>query len=315
MNKATWPHLKLAKAGKTGFLIDGEIRQAISQGQLISQGAEDSSAKYACYEVHIGPRIQQLVLDQDEGPESDLYREKLIADDQIFRIFPGETFKIYAAEELYMPSDTFAITIPVGNMYKLGLNPETTFADPGFSGQFYVTVCNYSPRVVKLKVGDPLARVFFFVLSERPEKIHESKPRELPPAIERVKRPTESELLKEGESAVLSRIMNKIDPPHFEHAFVTQRIFTHHHDEIEGKLRKYADGLAANTITGVLSLLLILVMTVVYAATLVHRQWPDLFGNLAAEILGALIIWAAIVFGIRPIRRQLFDSVATLRGR
>jgi len=314
MNKPDWPTLDNGLKAGEGFLTDREIAQAIQKGQLIAHGADPVSAKYACYEVRIGPHIQQLVMDQNPGDENDLYREKQIPEDGVFRIKPSETFKIYAAEELYVPADVFAITIPVGNMYKLGLNPETTFADPGFAGDFYVTVCNYSPRVVRLRVGDPLARVFFFKLLSRPDRIHDSKPRELPPSIERVRRPDISELMNKGDKAVLADVLNLVDPPHFEHAFITGRIFSHQHENTSSEILVLQLNTARLTLLMLLSCFLVTLMAIVYLGSFVASRWPNFFGNILAEFVANLLIWCAVLVLIAPLRRQFLDSIATLRS-
>ena len=132
MNKQEWPKLEVEQnCQMTQVLcLTRQILSAINKGQLISDGADLASAKYACYEIHIGPCVKQLVVDHSPESESDLYRDKNIPEDGVFRIHPSETFKIYSVEELYLPADVFAITIPVGNMYKLGLNPETPQRSP-----------------------------------------------------------------------------------------------------------------------------------------------------------------------------------------
>ena len=315
MNKPDWPKLDMDQAPIQGFLVDRQIRHAISRGQLINEGAKDASAKYASYEVHIGPSVKQLVTLQAPGSENDLYREKIIPEDGVFRINPGETFKIYAAEGLNMPADVFAITIPVGNMYKLGLNPETTFADPGFAGPFYVTVCNYSPRVVKLRVGDPLARVFFFSLAERPDEIHESRPREIPPSIERVSRPSIEDLREKGEAFVLKQVLELVDPPHFEHAFVTQSLVTLEREATGSRLRDLDRKTAVLTILNLASLLIVLFVGLAYIGSFLRTKWPELFGHVFGHVVGAFVIWASVVFLIRPVRGQFLDSIATLRKK
>jgi hypothetical protein len=87
-----WPKLEeTVKAGE-GFLVDREIGEALNHGRLIIEG-DRGQAKYACYEMRIGPDIRQLVLDQVPGSENDLYRGKRINDDHTFQINPGETFR------------------------------------------------------------------------------------------------------------------------------------------------------------------------------------------------------------------------------
>jgi deoxycytidine triphosphate deaminase len=328
MNKEDWPKLDVNIKREQGFLYDSQIANAMASGKLIVNG-EAAGAKYACYELHIGDHIQQLVLNNQPGSENDLYKVKRIEDDGLFQIHPGETFKLYAKEELNMPADVFAISIPVGNMFKLGLNPETTFADPGFSGAFFVTVCNYSQRIVKLKVGDPLARLFFFKLANRPEKIHEGRPREIPPSVERVRRPTEEELLNDGEAKLIQSVLVATDPPHYQHAFVTNRLFGHHkartearleslqreanekveriRQESETRFEKMRRTVAVISLLAIVCSLLIFVVSGIAVAGLAASNWPTLAEGTLASLI-ATVIWAILTVGVGPIRKGLWKS-------
>lgn len=239
MNKDNWPTLEAEISWNSGVLVDTDIRSALSNNHLVLEGNQDR-AKYATYELVIGNRIEELVMDNHDQPQQDIYRVKQLPVSGDIVVLPGQTFKIFSHETLYMPSDVTAIAIPVGNLYKLGLHPETTFADPGFNGPFFVTICNYSPRIVKLKVGAALARLFFFKLRNRPDKIHDGHPRETPPAVERVPRPSHDALSNMKEIDVLTKVLQVVDPPHYEHAFVTNRIVSVHRaatDQHLGELR------------------------------------------------------------------------------
>jgi len=315
VNKQGWPILEEGTKRGEGFLTDREIAQAIQKGQLISDGMVPASAKYACYEVHVGSDVQKLVMDRVPEAENDLYRALNIPEDGLFRINPGETFKIYAAEQLYMPADVFAITIPVGNMYKLGLNPETSFADPGFTGPFYVTACNYSPRIVKLKVGDALARVFFFKLATRPDRIHEGTPRNVPPDIERVRRPDLEELRRRGEEVVLEDVLKLVDPPHYEHAFVTQQLFSRHRTATNSQLSELRRDTARITTVNLCLLFVAILLALLYLGNFAHSRWPSFLESVLAEIVASICIWIMLVFLIRPMRTQFLDSIATLRNK
>jgi deoxycytidine triphosphate deaminase len=335
MNKEEWPKLDVNIKREQGFLYDSQIANALARGKLVVNG-DAASAKYACYELHIGDHIQQLVLDNTPGNENDLYKVKRIGDDGVVQIGPGETYKIYAKEQLNMPADVFAISIPVGNMFKLGLNPETTFADPGFSGDFYVTVCNYSQRIVKLKVGDPLARLFFFKLAERPEKIHEGRPREIPPSVERVRRPTEQELLTEGEAKLIHSVMMTTDPPHYQHAFVTQRLFSHHKDqtatkleavereatgkhealkqECEARLEEIRRKVNAAALLAAVCSLIVFVIGGVAIAGLVASRWPSLSEGVWASLIAAFI-WAILIALIGWLTKAIWKSLGASSGK
>jgi deoxycytidine triphosphate deaminase len=289
MNKENWPRLEANVNWQSGFLIDEEIKRAMANNQLVRNG-DAQRARYASYELRIGPNVQQLVMDDNGQPNRDIYRAKHIPEDETFVIQPGETFKIYAVESIMMPANVLAFAIPVGIMYKLGLNPETTFADPGFEGDFYITICNYSPRVVRLKVGDPLARVFFFKLRERPDIIHESRPREMPPAVERVPRPSAEELEAVGELAVLTNVLGCVDPPHYQHAFVTNRVISVQRRQMEDELAQLRRQLRVVRWV-VLGLgVAVVCMLVVFGYRAAAGRWPTLTEGTIASLL-ATAIW------------------------
>lgn len=311
MNKPEWPNLVEESSKCSEPLVDRQIWTAIQKGQLVSDQAVQTSAKYACYEMRIGQTVQQLATHLTPG-SNDLYVGKDIPESGDFAIRPGDTFKLFAAEKLHMPADVFAIAIPVGNLYKLGLNPETTFADPGFSGEFFVTVCNYSPRIVKLRVGDPLARVFFFHLGVRPERIHEGQPRATPLSIERVNRPSNESLLMKGESAVLKQILEAVDPPHYEHAFVTERIISFHRSGTEKRLATMERQNAAMTIVNLLSFLCAIVVVTVYLGSLLHDVWPEFTTDLVSKAGIGTVIWALTSLVVKPIRESAMGAIGVL---
>lgn len=314
MNKPNYPDLKLESQSPPSFLTDKQIKYAISQGQLVRGDVDLASAKYACFEVHIGERIQQMIVDEPAKSENDLYRVKSIPDDGQFAIKPGETFKLYASETLDLPANAFAIAIPVGNMYKLGLNPETTFADPGFSNDFYITVCNYSRRVVKLRRGDPLARIFFFYLSSRPDRIHESNPREVPPAVVRMSRRAPDELIAAGDESLLEFVMTDVDPPHYEHVFVTKRLLTTHATETGKRLKVIEVRSAATFVMAFAVSALLVACGTFYLSYKLYAAFPNFATNIFAAatfLVGGLI--AGVIFS--PIRSFLREAIATLLKR
>lgn len=293
MNKENWPSLNAGIRWSSGVLVDKDIKAAMANHQLILDG-DPGRAKYATYELVIGDRIEELVMDDDGDPQRDLYRVKSIPESGEFAVLPGQTFKIYSKEKLYMPADVTAIAIPVGIMYKLGLHPETTFADPGFDKEFFVTICNYSPRVVKLRVGEPLARMFFLKLRERPERIHEGSPRDIPPSVERVPRPSDEDLLDEG--TILSQVLQLVDPPHYQHAFVTSRIVGVHRSQVDSRVSELQ-----SQITLLRWVLTCLGVVVVIGAVIavwkwLAGEWPGMAEGILASLVAsgafAALIWA-----------------------
>lgn len=307
MNKPSWPVLP----GATGFLCDAEIVQAMKDGQLITDGVLER-AKYACYELVIGDRVEQLTTPSADG-SGDLYVGKDLSHDTLV-LNPGETFKVYAAEKLNMPANVFALSVPVGIMYKLGLNPETTFADPGFQAPFFVTLCNYSSRVVKLKVGEPLARLFFCRLADRPERIHEGSPREIRRSIERVSRPSAGDLETIREEELLRSVMENVDPPHYQHAYVTNRLVGHHRREVDTELAELARRLAIVTIAVAVVGIPSLCVVAIAISAFIKSAWPSLWDSIITAALTAVGSFLLGVF-LKPVRGAILDAIATLRPR
>lgn len=283
----TWPQLNLP--GATGLLIDQQIKDAMATGQLVRNGI-DENAKYACYELRIGDRIEELVMDNNGDEQQDIYRSKHIPEDGVFKIIPGQTFKIFAKETLNMPSNVTAFAFPVGNLYKLGVHPETTFADPGFQNEFYITVCNYSPRIVKLKVGEPLARLFFFHLNATPARRHSGNPRPMPPSVERVPRRTPEELAALQELDLIGSVLSSVDPPHYEHAFVTQRVAVEHRKQVEDELNALRkEQVLFRSLIAVLGLTIASIAGVMIWEWTAGR-WPSLVEGVGVSVVSALIL-------------------------
>lgn len=301
MNKENWPNLQADINWQSGFLVDTEIKRAIANNQLV-RNADPERAKYATYELRIGTNVQQLVMDDNGEQNRDIYRVKDVPENGTFVIQPGETFKIYAMEQVFMPANVLAFAVPVGVMFKLGLNPETTFADPGFEGDFYITVCNYSSRIVRLKVGDPLARLFFFKLRERPDTIHATRPREIPPAVERVPRPTNAELEAAGEIAVLTGVLGAVDPPHYQHAFVTNRVIGIQRQQFETALGTMRGQMRVMRRVIVGLGLVVCVMLAILAWRAAAGRWPSLMEGALGSLIAAAI-WLAGDKGLRAIKK------------
>lgn len=297
----SWPQLNLADA--TGLLIDRQIVDAMATGQLVRDGIEQN-AKYACYELRIGDRIEELVMDNHGDKQQDIYRSKHIPDDGVFRIVPGQTFKIFAKETLSIPPYVTAFAFPVGNLYKLGLHPETTFADPGFQNEFYITVCNYSPRIVKLQVGEPLARLFFFRLSATPARRHSGSPRPMPPSVERVPRRSAEQLAKLQELDLIGSVLSSVDPPHYEHAFVTQKVAVEHRRDTERQLALLrSDQIQSRWVIALLGVVILTTATVVIW-TWIAGERPSLAEGLLSGFIH-MIIMACVQWGIPKMRSWL----------
>lgn len=294
----------------TGFLVDFEFKRAHNKSQLIRDGFDATEgAKYACYELHVSDRIYEL--DPTDSP--DLYHVKNISDDGKITIPPGSTFLIFTQEQLDMPPDVFALVFPVGNLYRLGLSPETSFIDPGYCKPFWIIVSNFSPRIVHLQVGDPLARLFAYKLDQRPARVHDGGSRDIKPTVERVLPPNEADLRARGELNVIRSVMDRVDPPHYEHAFVTQCLYNHHRECKDTNLVSIGKRVATAVLVSCLSFLLVLAMVSVLIYRIAHSRWPTLAEGALASFY-ATVVWALFTFVLPPIRRAFLNSLGTLIG-
>lgn len=209
----------------TTALIDTEIGTAIENGYLLYPNTADKSAiRHASYQLRIGTDVQYLIL--GINPDDTPYERKPgLQNGDNFEIEPGQTVKVNCMERINIPDNILALALPVGNLYLLGLTPEVTFADPGYHGLFHITVCNYSRRIVTLTVGQPLARMIFFHLSQKPANVHGGENQRTHPVL--YPRPLPRRSLEELNVQQLRDLLNEIqayDPPHYEHAFVTTKL-------------------------------------------------------------------------------------------
>jgi deoxycytidine triphosphate deaminase len=210
----------------TGIIRDEELRAAIDRNLLLTKDSTDPSrVRQASYELRLSNRVEFLRLSEAPGAATARYERPANGIGEKLEIPPGTTAKVFVKEVFNLPTNVVAHVIPVGNIYKLGLSPETTYGDPGFDGEFYIILCNYSSRIVEVRVGDPVARVEFIKLARKTTKPHPgandtSEPQLWPRRVER--RPHE-QLASVGVDAILSELEG-YDPPHFEHAFVAREV-------------------------------------------------------------------------------------------
>jgi hypothetical protein len=80
----------------------------------------------------------------------------------------------YSKEHLKFSKSILGFTVARGVLFAEALSPENTYVDPGFTGSIYTTVTNVSNRQVHLEYEMPIARLFFFQLSEPVEDGYKS---------------------------------------------------------------------------------------------------------------------------------------------
>ncbi len=150
-----------------GFLVDGQIKDALKAGYLIEKGTwEESQIRHASYQLRLGDRVE---ISRSSSSSSQATKElsivRLSKANDALQLHPGDTALLYSLENIRLPDSVLGFTVARGLLFVESLVPENTYIDPGFSGQLYTTVTNVSNRVVQLKYQTAIARMFLFKLS------------------------------------------------------------------------------------------------------------------------------------------------------
>jgi deoxycytidine triphosphate deaminase len=284
-----------------GLLVDEEIRTAIKKGILLTAETSDlDRVRQTSYELRLSTKVEYLEIDESSGEVNAKYVRPANGIENILKIEPGQTLKVLTMESFFLPANVTARITPVGNVYKLGLSPETTYADPGFSGEFYLVLCNYSSRVVELRVGQPIARIEFTKLPKSTRKPHPGaqkvgEPQLWPKRIER----RDSDALRQLGLEVLLKELDEKDPPHVEHAFIAREVHNQLNQQLEALSAELNSARRFNA-TVLLGLYISLVIAVCYFVGFIWDKLPSKIQESFAEgvaismcgILGGIILFA-----------------------
>lgn len=149
-----------------GLLVDKDIKRAINE--LFSKNQCLDNAKYSTYEILLD-RGYKKVIYNDNGQ---LERKDVNNADGSVSASPGETIIAYSKERFTIPENVYARVNTVGQIFYAGFSAENTYIDPGFAGQITIALVNNSNRILTIHADAPLARVEFFKLHTKPQRIH-----------------------------------------------------------------------------------------------------------------------------------------------
>lgn len=152
----------------TGFMTDRHIRKALNDGYLIEKGTwEESLIRHASYMLRLGDTVHVSRFSDvgNKGQRAfDIIR--LGTHNPSLSLSPGDTALLYSQEYLRFPYAVIGFTVARGLLFIQPMVPENTYVDPGFTGSLYIVVSNLSNQSVELKYQMPMARLYFFRLSE-----------------------------------------------------------------------------------------------------------------------------------------------------
>lgn len=143
-------------------LARSEIIERVEKKELISSEFEPSRIREACYEARISNEFFNIT-------ESNSIRT-VIADGDYYILRPNNQAVCITKEYFDIPLDIIARVLLVGDYFSLGIAPVNTYADPGFKGKLGIVLTNTSSNYLKLKVGEPIAKIEFSQLLSRCDK-------------------------------------------------------------------------------------------------------------------------------------------------
>ena len=142
-----------------GTIVDDDIVRLAEGGELITSGFEPRFVKQACYELRASRIFYNLV-----SPSEDKRVE--IDTDDFYLLKPNCFVVCVVAEHLCLPPNVLGRILAKGRLFSVGILPVNTHADPGFTGRLGITLFNASKRYIKLRPGEPIAKIEFSFLKK-----------------------------------------------------------------------------------------------------------------------------------------------------
>lgn len=81
-------------------------------------------------------------------------------------IKPRQLLVIITMESVDLPADLLGRVLLKGKLFSVGLMPVNTYADPGFAGRLGIVLFNASNNYLRIRPGEPIAKVEFARLTE-----------------------------------------------------------------------------------------------------------------------------------------------------
>lgn len=144
-----------------GTLVDEEIRERASRGELIERGFDPDRIKQACYEL----RASRTYYDLGE-PE----RAITVAEGEGILLKPKQILVFITEESLRLSDSVLGRVLSKGQMFSLGLVPVNTYADPGFEGRLGIVMINASNDYLSIPPLTPIAKIEFVQLPRKVDR-------------------------------------------------------------------------------------------------------------------------------------------------
>ncbi len=140
------------------LMTDGQIRQAIADGQLRIEGFDERCLQATSYDARIGLEVH---VSHNEQSISFNERTRIVA------LKPGEFALLVTHEKFDLPMDIAANIGPKTYFTRKGLILLAGLQiDPGFKGALALAVFNSSPRTIVLEHMQEICTIQFFRLNQ-----------------------------------------------------------------------------------------------------------------------------------------------------
>lgn len=150
------------------ILVDHQIREAVSQGNLGIENFESACVQPASYDLRIGALVYS-----PSGPSPDRPVD-LSANGGAHRIPPYGSALLMTYELLRLPPTMVGRIGLKSGFARRGLFASTgPQVDPGFEGKLFVSLLNLTPASHVIKYKDTFLSIEFHTLDQPPEKVYD----------------------------------------------------------------------------------------------------------------------------------------------
>lgn len=150
------------KSIPTGTIVDSDIHALAAAGELIVGEFEPTQVRQGCYELRAGTVFYETWSTKEDK------RIQLGPNDS-YVLRPHTYVTVIVLESLRLPDMVIGRILTKGRLFSVGILPVNTYADPGFEGRLGLTLCNMSHRHLKIRPGEPLAKIEFARLEKSVE--------------------------------------------------------------------------------------------------------------------------------------------------
>ena len=159
------------KIGVMGsFLTDEVLKDALPY--IFREGSfENEAVRHASYQLRLDEvKVCSRLSDKTQVQKFEEFQQlrwQLDDTKEYVDITPRQIALLYTKEFFNLPDNVVGFVISRGLLFTLGLTPETTYVDPGFSGSLYITIVNNNENIVRLYREMPIGRLFVFKLPNK----------------------------------------------------------------------------------------------------------------------------------------------------